>query len=56
MKHLGSALLLGILLAMVLTLAVWVRTPQETGAQWNLPRGSTLQQLEHLTTRLTADR
>ncbi len=48
MKHLGSALLLGIMLAMVLVLAVWVRTSQQTGQQWNLPLRSSLQQLEQL--------
>lgn len=45
MKHLGSALLLGILLAMVLGLAVWGRPPQPGGMPGKNSHNSTLNQL-----------
>ncbi|ULA60610.1 MAG: hypothetical protein LZF60_260005 [Nitrospira sp.] len=48
MKHLGSALLLGVLLAMVLALAVWARPSFQSEQSWALSHRSSLQQLEHL--------
>ena len=35
MKHLESALLLGVLLAMVFVLAYWLRTPHQLSTRWN---------------------
>ncbi len=35
MRHLGSALLLGIMVAMVFVLAVWVRTPHPLSTRWS---------------------
>lgn len=35
MKHLGSALLLGIMLAMVFVLAVWLRPPHQLSTRWS---------------------
>lgn len=46
MRHLGSALLLGILLAMVLGLAVWGRPPQPGGMPGKRPFDRTLNQLD----------
>jgi hypothetical protein len=37
MKHLGSSLLLGVLLAMVLVLVYWVRTPHQGGCEGRPP-------------------
>lgn len=48
MKHLGSALLLGVLLAMVLGLAFWSRAPLHSEQSWDLSHRSSLQQLEQL--------
>lgn len=48
MRHLGSALLLGVLLAMVFALAVWGRAPLHSEQSWSLSHRSSLQQLEHL--------
>lgn len=36
MKGLGSSLLLGLLLACVLVLAYWLRTPHQLGMKWNV--------------------
>ena len=46
MKHLGSALLLGVLLAMVLVLISWGRPPQPGGLQGNPPFNRSLNQLD----------
>lgn len=48
MRHLGSALLLGVLLAMVFALAFWTRAPLQSEQSWRLSHRSSLQQLEHL--------
>lgn len=48
MRHLGSALLLGILLAMVLGLAFWGRPSLQSEQSLSLSHRSSLQQLEHL--------
>lgn len=46
MRHLGSALLLGILLAMVLGLAAWSRPPQSGGMPGKISFKRTLNQLD----------
>lgn len=46
MRHLGSALLLGILLAMVLGLATWGRPPQSGGMSGKNASNRTLNQLD----------
>lgn len=47
MKHLGSALLLGIMLAMVLVLAVWFR-PTIRGQVGKAPFAQRLNQLDQI--------
>ena len=46
MRHLGSALLLGIIVAMVFGLATWGRPPQPGEMQAKRPFSRTLNQLE----------
>ena len=46
MRHLGSALLLGILLAMVLGLVTWGRPPQSGGMPGKISFKGTLNQLD----------
>lgn len=46
MRHLGSALLLGILLAMVLGLAAWGRPPQSGETSGKTPFNRTLHHLD----------
>ena len=46
MRHLGSALLLGVLLAMVLVLISWGRPPQPGGMSGKNPFNRTLNQLD----------
>jgi len=46
MRHLGSALLLGVLLAMVLVLISWGRSPQSEGMSGKTPFIRTLNQLD----------
>ncbi len=52
MKGLGSSLLLGLLLACVLVLAYWLRTPHQLGLRWN---ASLDRALEHVDPRLLQD-
>ena len=46
MRHLGSALLLGVLLAMILILVSWGRPPQPGGVPGKNPFNRTLSQLD----------
>ncbi len=46
MKHLGSSLLLGVLVAIVLVLAYWVRPPHQGGLSAKPPFHRTLDQLD----------
>jgi hypothetical protein len=46
MKHLGSSLLLGVLLAMMLMLVYWVRIPHQGGVPGKAPFHRTLDQLD----------
>ncbi|MGC3975898.1 MAG: hypothetical protein QM771_16175 [Nitrospira sp.] len=46
MRHLGSALLLGILLAMVLVLVAWGRPPQPGGKLGKTPFNRAMNQLD----------
>lgn len=48
MRHLGSALLLGVLLAMFLVLVTWGRPPQPGGLSGKTPFTRTLNQLEFI--------
>lgn len=48
MRHLGSALLLGVLLAMVLGLVVWGCPSLQAEQSWSLSHRSSLDQLERL--------
>jgi hypothetical protein len=48
MKPLGSSLLLGMLLALVLVLTYWVRTPHQRGVPGKAPFHRTLDQLDLL--------
>ncbi len=46
MKHLGSSLLLGVLVAMMVVLVYWVRTPHPGGLRGKAPYNRTLTQLD----------
>ncbi len=53
MKGMGVFLMLGLMLACVLVLAYWLRTPHQLGLRWNAPVDRGLTQLDSIDDRAT---